>query len=322
MAYPRYLHVSPNAPGTYHCVSRCVRRAFLCGNDPVSGRRFEHRKAWIEKRIIELANVFSVAVNAYAVMSNHFHLVIETNPKTPITWSDDEVARRWLSLSSPTIHSHMSFELRVAALAAQPERLAVLRHRLGSLSWYMRFLKEPIARLANREDECSGRFWEGRFRVQALLDDMSVLASMVYVDLNPLRASIASVPEQSRFTSIRIRMQSARHADDGPIQPLASSIDSQCSIGSTREYIELVEWTGRSLHPAKRGAIARGTPSIVRRLGLRKQQWMFQVPATESHYSRAIGQVEALIECARLAGLKWMHGLGTARRVRRLSTRV
>ncbi|MFT5447473.1 MAG: REP element-mobilizing transposase RayT [Gammaproteobacteria bacterium] len=319
MAYPRYLQVPPNAPGTYHCVSRCVRRAFLCGDDAVSGRRFDHRKEWVEKRIIELASVFSMAVNAYAVMSNHFHLVIETDPNAPNFWSDDEVARRWLSLSSPAAKSNLSFALRIAALSAQPERLAVLRHRLGSLSWYMRFLKEPIARQANREDECSGRFWEGRFRVQALLDDTSVLASMVYVDLNPIRAKIASTPEQSLFTSICQRIQAARHAEDEPIQPLASSIDSQLSVVSTREYIELVEWTGRTLHPGRRGVIPSGTPSIVWRLGLRKKQWMFQVPATESHYRRAIGQVDALIEFARLAGLKWLHGIGTARRVRRLS---
>ena len=97
MAYPRYLQVPPNAAGTYHCVSRCVRRAFLCGDDVVTGRGFEHRKEWVEKRIIELASVFSVAVNAYAVMSNHFHLVIETDPNAPGFWSDDEVARRWLN---------------------------------------------------------------------------------------------------------------------------------------------------------------------------------------------------------------------------------
>ena len=320
MAYPRYLQVPPSLPGTYHCVSRCVRRAFLCGKDHVSGRNFEHRKEWVERRIFELAESFSVAVHAYAIMSNHFHLVIETEPNAPVSWSDEEVARRWLSLSNPVATPAMTLELQIAALAAQPERMAVLRYRLGSLSWYMRFLKEPIARQANREDECSGRFWEGRFRVQALLDDRSILASMVYVDLNPVRANIASTPQESFFTSLRQRIQFDGTAEDETIRPLASSIRTQLSVMGTREYVELVEWTGRMLHPGKRGVIARELPVAVKHLGLKEQQWLFQVPATENLFRRVIGGVDALIECARDAELKWIQGIGTAREIQRLST--
>ena len=89
MGYPRYLHVPPDTPGIYHCVSRCVRRAFLCGEDAVTGRSFEHRKQWLEDHIIELAKLFAVAVHAYAIMSNHFHLVLETDPSAPWQCSDE-----------------------------------------------------------------------------------------------------------------------------------------------------------------------------------------------------------------------------------------
>jgi hypothetical protein len=208
---------------------------------------------------------------------------------------------------------------RIAALAAQPERLTVLRKRLGSLSWYMRYLKEPIARQANREDECSGRFWEGRFRTQALLDDAAVLASMVYVDLNPVRAGIANTPEGSRHTSVRVRSQQAQRKSVGHFEPLASSIHSQMTIITTTEYLQLVDWTGRTLHLGKRGTIADDTPSIIKRLGLRPQQWCLQVPATESHYWRAVGRLETLIATAQDAGLKWIRGIGMARRMARLA---
>jgi hypothetical protein len=295
-----------------------VRRAFLCGEDAVTGRSFHHRKRWLEARIVELANIFGVAVHAYAIMSNHFHLILETDPEAPLQWSDEEVAKRWLSLSARNDDQNSPPDTRITALAAQPERLAVLRQRLGSLSWYMRYLKEPIARQANREDECTGRFWEGRFRTQALLDDPAVLASMVYVDLNPIRAGIADTPEQSLHTSVRERTRHARQQHDLNMLPVASSIRSRLSVITTAQYLDLVDWTGRALHPDKHGAIAEDMPPIITRLGLRRRQWCIQVPATESHYWRAIGQLEAMLESAKRTGRKWLRGIGMARRLARM----
>ena len=319
MGYPRYLQVPPDKPGIYHCTSRCVRRALLCGEDSVTGLSFDHRKHWLEARIMSLATIYAVAIHAYAVMSNHFHVVLEIDPTAPLRWSDDEVARRWLALSAKADESESALEKRIAALVVQPKRLTELRKRLGSLGWYMRYLKEPIARQANKEDDCKGHFWESRYGAQALLDDPAILSSMVYVDLNPIRAGIAETPEQSLHTSVRARTQGAPEGDAACIQPLASSIRSQLSIVTTAQYLELVDWTGRTLHPGKRGAIAGDTPPIIKRLGLRPQQWCLQVPATESHYRRAIGQLDALLAIAQQAGLKWIRGIGMARRLQRVN---
>ena len=163
MGYPRYTSIIPGQRGVHHCVSRCVRRAYLCGEDAVTGRSYTHRKQWLESRIVELAEVFAVAVHAYAVMSNHVHVVLEVEPGAALSWSDEETARRWLSLSCGVNPAKEPGPGKVEALAAQAERLAELRSRLGSVSWFMRYLKEPIARRANREDGCTGRFWEGAF---------------------------------------------------------------------------------------------------------------------------------------------------------------
>ena len=316
MGYPRTLQVPPDTPGIYHCVSRCVRRAFLCGEDPLTGRSFEHRRQWLESRLLELADSFAVAVHAYAVMSNHIHLVIETDPNAPKHWDDETVARRWLRLCAPHTGDAPSLDARLAALTACPQRLDVLRQRLGSLSWFMRFLKEPIARRANREDGCTGRFWEGRFRTQALLDDDAVLACMAYVDLNPVRAGLADTARQGRHTSFTRRARSRAPN----LAPVAASIPAHPPPLSEPQYLTLVEWTAQRLHPsATRPQRAQRLPEALAHLAMSPHQWLAQVPATENRYWRAIGRVEALLAMAQRAGQQWLRGIGTARALEALA---
>ena len=308
------MYVQPGSPGIYHCVSRCVRRAYLCGEDPLTGRSFEHRKRWVEERILELGDIFAVAVHAYAVMSNHVHIVMELDPSTAMAWPEKEVARRWLRLfGGGQKATGASLESKIGALAAQRERIGTLRRRLGDLSWFMRCLNEPVARRANREDECTGRFWEGRFKCQALLDDPAVLACMVYVDLNPVRAGTAPTPEVSVHTSLRRRCEIGALA--GPLAPVATSIPGEPLPLTIANYLELVDWTGRALHADKRGAIPKDAPAILTRIAVRPTQWLCQVPATESGYWRAIGRAEAIACLAQQLGRRWLCGIGFARRL-------
>jgi hypothetical protein len=211
MALPRSKYVQEGEIGVYHCFSRCVRRAFLCGFDTLTGRDFSHRKEWIVDRLRYLAAIFAVEVCAYAILATHYHSLLRTRPDIVATWSDREVATRWLTLfpgrrvpkgvpASPT-------EEEISALADCPERIAELRKRLCNLSWFMAQLNETIARDANKEDHVKGRFWEGRFKCQKLLDEAAIVSCMVYVDLNPIRAGLAATPEASDFTSIQERIR-------------------------------------------------------------------------------------------------------------------
>ena len=196
--------------GAYHCVARCVRRAFLCGVDRVSGRDFEHRREWLRRRLELLAGVFGLDVLGFAVMANHLHVVLRNRPDVVAAWSDDEVGRRWWRVcplrreadgcpAEPT-------DADLGLILGDASRTAELRTRMSSISWFMRLLCEPLAKLANREDHCTGHFWEGRFKSQALLDDTALLACSVYVDLNPIRAGLAETPETSDFTSVKERI--------------------------------------------------------------------------------------------------------------------
>ncbi len=211
MALPRSKYVQEGQEGVYHCFSRCVRRAFLYGFDTLTGRDFSHRKAWLVERLRHLAAIFAIEVCAYAIMGTHYHVILRLRPDIVALWSDWEVARRWLMLfprhRDPNGRAMSPAEEEIRALADCPERIAKLRKRLCSLSWFMGRLNEFMARAANKEDEVKGRFWESRFKCQALLDEAAIVTGMVYVDLNLIRAGQATTPEESDFTSIQERIR-------------------------------------------------------------------------------------------------------------------
>ncbi len=199
-----------------HVVQRCVRRAFLAGVDLKSGKDFSFRREWIRRRLEALASVFGIDVLTYATMSNHLHLVLRNRPDVVAAWSDREVAIRWLRIfPGRRLDEHLAepTENDVNMLVNQPERLMLIRQRLSDISWFMRALSEPIARLANRQDECTGRFWEGRFKATRIVDETGLLACAMYVDLNPVRAATAASPEQSLHTSAYDRI----HAEQGQL---------------------------------------------------------------------------------------------------------
>ena len=207
-AYARKDLIAAGADCLVHTISRCVRRAWLCGDDPYTGKNFDHRREWVRERVKQLVGHFAVEVLAYAVMSNHSHFVLWCRPSVAAEWSAEEVARRWLGLFGKRVNGPT--EQEVAAAVANPERIELWRGRLGNVSWFMRCLNEWLARKANAEDECTGRFWEGRFCCQLLEDEGAVLACMAYVDLNPVRAKMAACLEESRLTSVHDRIIARR----------------------------------------------------------------------------------------------------------------
>ncbi len=179
----------PNEICIVHCVQRCVRRAFLTGVDDVTGKDYLYRREWIRTRLEKMASVFGIDCLTYAILSNHLHVVLRSRPDIVATWSDKQVALRWLQLY-PGNESMNSSGIRRPAMSmpwrAILKRIAEVRTRLSDISWFMRTLSEPIARMANKEDECTGSFWEGRYKATRILDEASLLACCMYVDLNPI----------------------------------------------------------------------------------------------------------------------------------------
>ncbi len=216
MTTPRKQQISLADTPYYHCMTRCVRRAFLCGEDKHSGQSFEHRRGWIEDKLHFLTTVFAIEMCAYAVMSNHYHVVLFVDEDKAKQWSMNEVLERWHRLHKGTLltQQYLNGDNLATPLVDMVNATAeIYRQRLIDVSWFMREINEKVARQANQEDECKGRFWEGRFKSQALLDETALVACMAYVDLNPVRANIADTPETSNHTSVKLRCEQAKASE-------------------------------------------------------------------------------------------------------------
>ncbi|WP_412502986.1 transposase [Shewanella chilikensis] len=281
MPRPRRTQISLEDTPYYHCCSRVVRRAFLCGDDAYSGKNYDHRRGWVESLLFELEAVFAIDVAAFAIMSNHLHLVLHIDIETANRWTDREVLEQWHKLfkGDELTHKFTQGELIEAYEVPRLKRtIAIYRSRLCDISWFMRCLNEPIARQANQEDNCTGRFWEGRFKSQALLDEAAVLTCMAYVDLNPIRAKMADTPEQSEHTSIRLRIQAALKCEQPTklLPFIGNECDNQRSgiAFGLKDYLELVDDTGRCIRDDKRGVIGERSAKLLMRLNIHHENWL------------------------------------------------
>lgn len=323
MPRPRYSQVSLDATPYYHCVSRCVRRAYLCGTDPINGNSFEHRRGWIESKMIELAQVFALELCAYTVMSNHYHVVLFVDNKKALAWSPDEVIKHWHQLFNGCSLSKRYINGEVLSQAERnvlDDVIKEWRRRLMDISWFMRCLNETIARQANKEDICTGRFWEGRFKSQALLDEAALAACMAYVDLNPVRAAMAKTPEQSTYTSIKKRIHTAKKAHTAnhlnqqvkTLMPFAGNPRQDMPHGlpfRLTDYIELVDWTGRVLRDDKRGHISNQLPPILQRLNIEPKHWHYMAKNFESKFKGLVGTAHKLKQTCENLGYQRTPGL-------------
>ena len=300
MAIARKNLIDINVTRFYHCISTCVRQAMLCG------KGHEHRKQWIEDRLQDLANAFAIGVCDFSVMDNHLHVMVRLEPERAKDWSVEEVVRRWMVVYPPSkvdLNDPEAVQAYIDEELKDTEKVEKSRKRLQSLSWFMKTLKEPLARMANKEDKCRGAFWAARFKSVAVLDEEALLATSAYIDLNPVAAGIAEFPETSAHTSIRQRVIHIHSQKDGmeiletaqeataaartelgkleethwlcPIQDRRSEGSERGGLServSLASYLKLVDYTSRLLRPGK----ARVDPeveSILERIGSSAEVW-------------------------------------------------
>jgi len=319
MTMPRRQIVDVAVTRYYHCISRCVRRAFLCGEGVT------HRKSWIEARLELLAKHFAVSVCGFAILDNHLHVLCRLDPGVADGWSDEDVVRRWIAVYRPScldVDNPATVQAWIDQQVQDFARVARYRERLQDLGWFMKALKEPLARLANKEDDCKGTFWEARYKSIAILDKQALLATCAYIDLNPFAAGIATTPEDAPHTSIKQRVDHVRKSGDletlqaaaAAKSVAAASIEADleqshwlCPLqdrktagtgcaGAAREgmlpgfslssYLELVDWTARLCRRGK-ARITAEVAGIMTRLGTSPEYW-------HSHLQKLLGKTRWL----------------------------
>jgi hypothetical protein len=211
---PRREVIDPDVVGVYHCWNRCVRRSWLCGDDPLTGKDYEYRRDWIEQRETLLARLFAIEIGWHGELANHIHLILRNRPDVVETWSDEEVVRRVLIINHLTKNFVDEIQepsiAKIKMAANDPDKVAIYRRRLADISAFMASLDEYIARRANHDDNLTGTFWEARFGCRNLEDETAILVCGMYIDLNQVRAGEAMTPEESTHTSAYNRILGAR----------------------------------------------------------------------------------------------------------------
>jgi hypothetical protein len=313
MAIPREQLVSLSDTPWYHLVSKCVRRAWLFGVDPYDGVDHSHRRQWVVDRMNRLTQAFAIDIASYAIMSNHYHLVVRVDAERAQHWSWQEVVARWHQIYKGNMLSQrlMSGEtLPTAERKVLQSKAEIWRTRLSDISWFMAALNEHIARLANAEDDISGKFWQARFFSQALLDEQAILACSVYVDLNPIRAKMAETPEASEYTSIQKRIKAVKKGTipDNLLRFQGPEIKEQeaglpCSL---KDYIKLVEATGRIERADKRGAITAKQSPILKRLKIDPNTWHQIATTFEDSAGSWVGHPNRIKEACERLDKRWI----------------
>jgi len=328
MARSRESLIDLDATPYYHCINRCIRRSYLCGDDKYTGNNFDHRRTWLVDRIKFLSTVFSIDIAAYAIMSNHYHLVLKVNRDEALSLTNDEVIERWYQLYHGCVlvdRYRAGEKLDSGCLFRINEIVNDWRNRLYDISWFMRNLNEFIARKANREDNCTGRFWEGRFKSQALLDESAILSCMMYVDLNPIRAKMADSLKESDFTSIQERIkqyqafqkhkqQQHKKSEITVLQQPKQLLKFGCSVDKNTipftlfDYLELADFSSRLVVPNKRGSIGSTKPAILNELNIEIETWINTIQQFRRQYANFAGSKASLIKCAHSHHHSWYKG--------------
>jgi hypothetical protein len=307
--------------GTFHLTVRCVRRSFLQGFDEYSGKDYSHRKTWVTDKIKLLLEAFAIDIAGVANMDNHFHLIARNRPDILKDLTPLQLIDRWLKIH-PT--KEMQKEKRITPTKEELDKIILkydmkeLRSRLSDISWFMRELNQYIAVRANREDNCKGSFFESRFKSQNLADDAAILTCMIYCDLNPIRAQIATSIETSTHTSGYIRYQAENakinllNADDyqenQPKKKLSKlqkkEINKQKEIAKINKWLAPIEKLDLNLKDKSRTPILNIT--------LSKYLELLDFTGREYHKDKPgiiSGNIAPILEVMGLSQKQWIENL-------------
>ena len=330
MTYPRSRTISKTEDGHYHIISKTVRGAFLLTSD----KDDDYRKMWIIEKMIFLSNIFYIGTESYAIMDNHMHIVVETQYRIADKADPEDIAFRWLYLHPKRKikegESPAPTKKEIKEFISNKKQVAIYREKLRDPSCYMQELNQTIARRANKEDNTSGRFWQGRFKCINLAEAGALLKCIMYVELNPVRAAIVKSPELSKFTSCYKRVKAELAREKLKKKPKNKELQEEAKLDSWlspifntrkktgvlnmtfKEYLELLDWTGREIREDKRGAIPDHLEPILERLKLKSDNWIDSFKSFRRDFHTVAASEGTMRKMAKKVKTSWFHGVGAA----------
>ncbi len=310
--------------GFFHCTNRSVRRTVLCNKNDVNNNHYFHYKDWIEKKILELSNSFSVSLYAYAVMDSHYHIVLQLNSQSAIDWTEEQVAENWLrafpgQLDDPNYAKQRI--LKKLAILTNKDKLQLYRQRLGSVSWFLKCINESVENRNREENQVNWDLPGQESSYSPLLDTVSIISCMTYVDLNPVREKITEKIHTSSHTSIKKRISSIKQKYpiavqaylDGSVQALTNKKYATPLSISLQNYIELVDWTGSLINKVNTIPTQDNINEFLCTHNLLEKKWFNRTMGFSNHYCELVGIIEQLISKLRQLKIKCQKGISAAK---------
>ena len=327
----------PGDEGIYHCGSRCVRRGWLMGDDPLTGKNHNRRRRWALLRLSLMCQAFSIDLLFFAILANHFHVVLRTMPRLAKRWPDREVARRWLMVfPGKRTEDPLGVEPAdedIGRLARNKDEIKKIRRRLSDISWWHRAFKEPLSRLANAEDGCSGAFWESRVWCRLVEGREGLFAVGLYNDLNLLRAGQCADPWATPYCSIGMRVLAEKIVKEGGADPapwLAQFTLSECQTGlmgsstglrasdlgcldmTLDAYLKILRWAADESAKPRSGGMPQDLGRLARSQGLNPEKLSELIAMMPKIFPRMIGRAGQLRARAKEDDRHWFQGVGRA----------
>ena len=328
MTRPRYQQILPRVTPYYHVMGRCTQGLSLMGErNPITGENTADRKGWIETHLEHVARAFCIDVCKYALMDNHYHLLLHINMRKAKKLPMAEVIYRWHMMfeGDDLSHRYIKKEKLTGKERRQLERLVKKwRKRLWNISWFMRCFNQYVSYRCNSESGNKGTFWQSRYKIKGLFSYAAILACCIYIDLNPVRAGLALTPETSDYTSFKKRLD-ALHLPGSvsadwlyPFRKDSTHAQKQqkdCLPFTMKEYMELLDETGRVARPDKPGKIAKHLPPILERLQFSQEQWLEVITHYDNHFKRFIAPASMMKKLAIELKQKWLQGTEACNRL-------
>lgn len=327
----------PLFSNSFHITQRCVRREALLDDKLPCRGRFRSRREAILDCLKLLASAFAIDIIRFSIMGNHLHLILRNRPDVAKNLTDREVVERWFRICPGYCRALADYrnkpgervsERDIERVLRDSTRIAELRLRLSSISHFMWSLNNYTSKLFNLMDGKEGSFWQSRYKLKLLLDDLSLLLCGLYIDLNPIRAGVEPRPEDCLYTSAFFNLEAARIISEFPdIDPqtlpdaffapitISSDKDAACSarfslrasdFGFTdmtmHEYFILLDLIGRLISKPNIAAIPSSLPPIFERLDLKWENAVELVKSYEGLFKFFVGTRESLNAKAEVLG--------------------